>query len=159
MTIPTQPKYVCVASSGLRLREKPSASSEIRSSILEGEIVEVAWEVKAENMAWLGVKTTDNVVGWAAADWLRPVREDSTEPPEASGYPPAIAPTHKVSTGRLNGVKLRAWPNGSERTMLHDGHLVEDLRQDRSGNVLVRTIVAGKVLAMGYVLEDDLVTI
>jgi hypothetical protein len=159
MTIPTQPKYICTAKNGLRLCQVPSLSSETRGSILEGEIVEAAWETYAESTAWLSIKTIDNFVGWAAANWLLPVCEDSTEPPEASGYPPAISPTHKVSTNRPNGVKLRAWPNGSERTMLHDGHLVEDLHQGRSNNVLVRTVIAGKVLAMGYVLEDDLVTI
>jgi len=58
---------------GLRLREKPNATSLVLATVRDGTHLEKRGEdVTGDGFTWRNVRTPDGVEGWVARDWLQP---------------------------------------------------------------------------------------
>jgi hypothetical protein len=64
--------------------------------------------------------------------------------------------THKVKTDKPNGIKLRAWPNGSEAAMLKNGHPVAFLGQTRAGNYKLVAATVNEVVVSGWLHDSEM---
>ncbi len=61
------------ANEGLFLRDAPSSSSTVLTTLPEGTRVEqIGDDQQADNLTWRNVRAPDGQEGWVAIDWLRP---------------------------------------------------------------------------------------